>query len=60
MCHDKEHKDKIDVAYCFVTDQIRMIVWEDEDQTSTHTYLTVNETLHLISLMSEAVKKVII
>lgn len=60
MCHDKEHNDKIDVAYSFVTDQIRIIVWEDDDKQSTTTYLTVDESLHLISLCSEAVKRVMI
>ena len=57
MCHDKEHNDKIDVALCFVTDEIRIIAFENDNYA---TYLTVDEALHLISLISEAVKRVII
>ena len=58
QCHLKDHKDKIDVAYSFVTDEVRLIVWEDDDGNSTTTYLSVDETKHIIVLMNQAIKEI--
>jgi len=58
LCHNKEHQDKIDVAYCFVTDQIRVVVWENDDDTDGTAYLNVDEAIHLVSLLSEAIENV--
>ncbi len=56
LCHSKEHNDKIDVAHCFVTDEIRIVIAENDNVAA---YLTANEALHLISLISEAVKRAV-
>ena len=57
LCHNRSHDDKIDVAYCFVTDQIRIIVWENDD-TRDGAYLTVDEAKHVIALMNLALERV--
>ncbi|CAB4148668.1 hypothetical protein UFOVP534_18 [uncultured Caudovirales phage] len=57
ICHDKEHNDKIDVAHCFVTDQIRIIAFENDNHA---TYLTPDETMHLIYLLSTAITRIVI
>jgi hypothetical protein len=60
MCHDREHNDKIDVAHCFVTDQTRLIIWGDENQSNKEVLLSPDETLHLIYLLSGVITKVTI
>jgi hypothetical protein len=58
LCRDKEHKDKIDVAHSFVTDEIRLVVWEDESQLERTVYLTPDEALHLHFLLTGAFTKI--
>lgn len=58
LCHNKEHNDKIDVAYCFVTDEIRIIVWENDDTRDGTAYLTVDEAKHVVALINQAIERV--
>jgi hypothetical protein len=57
LCHNKEHEHKIDVAYCYVTDQIRIIVWENDDTHDGTAYLDVDEAKHVVALMNQAIER---
>ncbi len=60
ICWHDDHNDKIDVAHCFVTNKIRLVVWEDEDGLQRDVYLTPDETLHLHHLLTGAITKITI
>ena len=59
LCHNKAHNDKIDVAYSFVTDEVRLIIWKDDDGFSATALLSVDEATHVIALMSEAIERIV-
>lgn len=56
MC--QKHNDQFDVAYSMLGDDIRIIIWKDEDtQQSAQMNLTNAETDHLIEVLQKARKK---
>ena len=59
LCHNKAHNDKIDVAYSFVTDEVRLIIWKDDDGFGATALLSVDEATHVIALMSEAIERIV-
>lgn len=60
ICQDKEHNDKIDVAFSSLTNEVRLVIWEYKEQPERNVYLTLDETLHLIYLLSTTITKVVI
>ena len=58
LCFNKFHEHKIDVAYSFVEDEVRLIVWKDDDGFSTTTYLSIDEAKHIIALMNQAIERI--
>jgi hypothetical protein len=58
LCHNKEHSDKLDVAYSFVNDNIRLIIWQDDDGNEAVAYLNINEAKHIVDLIQQAIKSV--
>lgn len=57
LCHDKSHNDKIDVAHSFVTDEVRLIIWKDDDGLGATVLLNIDEAKHVIDLINKAIKK---
>lgn len=54
----QKHDDKFDVAHSMIGDDIRIIIWEDEDtKTSAQMNLTDAETEHLIEVLQIALER---
>lgn len=57
VCSGENHEDQFDVAYSFLGDDIRLIIWKDEDTgLEAEMNLTGEEAIHLINVLRIAVK----
>ena len=57
VCSGKNHEDQFDVAYSILGDDIRVIIWKDEDTgMEAQMNLTDEEAIHLINVLRVAVK----
>lgn len=55
ICH--QHEDQFDVAYSILGDDIRLIIWKDEDSgMQSQMNLTDEEAIHLINVLRVAVE----
>jgi len=56
ICQD--HEDQFDVAHSMIGDDIRIIIWKDEDTgTQAQMNLTDAETEHLIEVLKIALER---
>ena len=56
MCHDHEHQ--FDVAYSMLGNDVRIIIWKDEDSgTQAQMNLSDVETGHLIDVLQDALER---
>jgi hypothetical protein len=56
ICQD--HEDQFDVAYSMLGNDIRIIIWKDEDSgTQAQMNLTDTETEHLIEVLKIALER---
>lgn len=57
VCIGKNHEDQFDVAFSVLGDDIRIIIWEDEDtKMQAQMNLTDKEAIHLINVLRVAVE----
>ena len=56
LCHE-EDGDQLDVAYSVIGDNVRIIIWKDEDGNTAEVRLEKEELKHFIKLLKIAKKR---